>query len=53
LPVATLQEAGASRPGGATLHWGWRLALFLWATSFAFLLAYEWLAALFKAFSRR
>jgi hypothetical protein len=47
------QGADAANPGPAPLHWGWRLALFLWATSFAFLLAYELLAAVFKAISRR
>jgi hypothetical protein len=40
-------------PSAPPLHWGWRLALFLWATSFAFLLAYELLAALIKAFTKR
>jgi hypothetical protein len=29
--------------------WYWRLALFLWTTSFACLLLYEWLAGLIKA----
>jgi hypothetical protein len=50
--AALLQGADVSRPG-PPLHWGWRLALFLWATSFAFLLAYELLAALIKAFLKR
>lgn len=27
---------------------GWRIALFVWLTAFAFLLAYEMLSALFK-----
>jgi hypothetical protein len=40
-------------PPSPPLHWGWHLALFLWATSFAFLLAYELLAAIIKALSRR
>jgi hypothetical protein len=44
---------GAEAPVAPPLHWGWRLALFLWATSFVFLLAYELLAAVFKAFSKR
>lgn len=29
--------------------WYWRLAMFLWGTSFAFLLLYEWLAGIIKA----
>jgi hypothetical protein len=29
--------------------WYWRLALFLWVTSFAFLFLYEWLAGILKA----
>lgn len=33
----------------STIPWYWRLALFLWATSFVFLLLYEWLAGLLKA----
>lgn len=32
------------------LHWGWRLALFLWATSFLFLLLYDVLAGAFRVF---
>ena len=29
--------------------WYWRLFLFLWLTSFAFMLLYEWLAGILKA----
>ena len=38
--------AAPPAPPPPPLHWGWHLALFLWATSFAFLLAYELLAAI-------
>jgi hypothetical protein len=34
------------------LHWGWHLALFLWVTSFAFLLLYDVLAFVFRVFRR-
>jgi hypothetical protein len=36
-------------PPASSVAWYWRLALFLWATSFAFLLLYEWLAGIIKA----
>jgi hypothetical protein len=39
----------ASPPSAMGVPWYWRLALFLWATSFAFLFLYEWLAGLIKA----
>jgi hypothetical protein len=32
------------------LHWGWQLALFLWATSFLFLLLYDVLSGIFRVF---
>jgi hypothetical protein len=34
------------------LHWGWRLALFLWFTSFLFLLLYDVLSGIFRVFRR-
>jgi hypothetical protein len=40
--------APATRPA-SSVPWYWRLALFLWATSFAFLLLYELLAGIIKA----
>jgi hypothetical protein len=54
LPPAPPPEDGAddtlaSPPPGSGVPWYWRLALFLWATSFAFLLLYEWLAGIIKA----
>ncbi len=36
-----------SSPSG--VPWFWRLAMFLWATSFAFLFLYEWLAGIIKS----
>jgi hypothetical protein len=36
-------------PPAEAVPWQWRLALFLWGTSFAFLLLYEWLAGIIKA----
>lgn len=38
-----------SAAGGGRLSFGWRLALFLWATSFVFLWLYELLAAVRRA----
>jgi hypothetical protein len=32
----------------SNVPWYWRLALFLWTTSFVFLLIYEWLAGILK-----
>lgn len=42
-------DAGSASPPTSVVPWYWRLALFLWATSFAFLLLYEWLAGIIKA----
>jgi hypothetical protein len=42
-------ESPASPPSTSVVPWYWRLALFLWATSFVFLFLYEWLAGLIKA----
>jgi hypothetical protein len=39
----------ASPQSASGVAWYWRLALFLWGTSFAFLLLYEWLAGIIKA----
>jgi hypothetical protein len=33
------------------VSWYWRLALFLWATSFAFMFLYELLAGIIKSWS--
>jgi hypothetical protein len=41
-PATTTPTAETSR-----LSWGWRLALFIWGTSFVFLFLYELLANLF------
>ena len=43
-------SSDARQPAPAsTVPWYWRLFLFLWITSFAFMLAYEWLAGIIKA----
>jgi hypothetical protein len=36
----------------SVVPWNWRLVLFFWATSFAFLLLYEWLAGILKAWNQ-
>ena len=42
-------EEGPPPPAAVPrLHWGWRLALFLWVTSFIFLLLYDVLAGVFR-----
>jgi hypothetical protein len=46
-PPPAPSDAPASSPSG--VPWYWRLALFLWATSFAFLMLYELLAGIIKA----
>lgn len=33
----------------SNVPWFWRLVVFLWVTSFAFLLLYEWLAGILRA----
>ena len=44
---------GASEaPKAAGISWGWRVALFLWATAFLCLLAYELLNTLVRSLSR-
>lgn len=52
-PVAPSEgEADDSWPSpssASAVPWYWRLTLFLWATSYAFLLLYEWLAGIIKA----
>jgi hypothetical protein len=55
-PAGAESAAGpASSPSGAAaprarMAWYWRLVLFLWTTSFIFLLIYELLSALFRMF---
>lgn len=51
LPMPSASSASETRqPSPAsTIPWYWRLFLFLWITSFAFMLAYEWLAGIIKA----
>ena len=39
----------SSPPSASGVAWYWRLVMFLWGTSFAFLLLYEWLAGIINA----
>jgi hypothetical protein len=48
-PTAT---AAPDAPKTAGISWGWRVALFLWATAFICLLAYELLNTLVRSLSR-
>jgi hypothetical protein len=48
-PDSPLSAPPAATSPAPRLAWGWRLALFLWLTSFVFLLIYELLIALFRA----
>ena len=43
------ESSTAPPPSSSGVAWYWRLAMFLWITSFAFLLLYEWLAGIIKA----
>src|SRR5687768_13376650 len=45
-PAENATPAAGSGESGR-LGWGWRLALFIWATSFVFLFLYELLTTLF------
>jgi hypothetical protein len=36
-------------PASSATPWYWRFVMFLWLTSFVFLLAYEWLAGILKS----
>jgi hypothetical protein len=44
-PPATTPAASGTETG--RLSWGWRLALFIWSTSFVFLFLYEILVNMF------
>lgn len=43
------EDSLASTRSASGVPWYWRLVMFLWGTSFAFLFLYEWLAGLLKA----
>ena len=52
-PPATVETPPApDAPKTAGVSWGWRVALFLWATAFICLLAYELLNTLVRSLSR-
>jgi hypothetical protein len=36
----------------SSVPWFWRFVLFMWITSFAALLLYEWLAAILKSWAK-
>jgi len=43
-------EEGPPPAAVPRLHWGWGLALFLWASSFFFLLLYDLLAGFYRIY---
>ncbi len=47
-PAVPPAAEGPPPPAPPRLHWGWHLALFLWATSFIFLLLYDVLSGIFR-----
>jgi hypothetical protein len=49
LPAPT---AAPDAPKTAGISWGWRVTLFLWATAFICLLAYELLNTLVRSLGR-
>jgi hypothetical protein len=49
---APAPTAAPDAPKTAGISWGWRVALFLWATAFICLLAYELLNTLVRSLSR-
>jgi hypothetical protein len=51
-PPEPAPPAAEPAPLPTSLARGWRVALFLWGTSFAFLLAYEVLSATLKVLVR-
>ena len=56
-PVAPHTDHPTDERSGTTgkaplIPWTWRIVLFLWATSLAFLFLYEWLAAIVKNWNR-
>jgi hypothetical protein len=50
LPMPSGASSGEARqpPPASAVPWYWRLFLFLWITSFAFMLLYEWLAGIIR-----
>lgn len=51
-PVATGNNPVTSPGAPPRVFWGWRLALFIWATSFLFLTLLEFLSATFRVVGR-
>jgi hypothetical protein len=51
LPMPSAASFNDTRqpPPASAVPWYWRLFLFLWITSFAFMLLYEWLAGIVRA----
>lgn len=47
--LPSIPSASGSSPASSAVPWNWRLALFLWTTSYVCLLGYEWLAGLIKS----
>jgi hypothetical protein len=46
------KDSPTSAPVSSGVPWFWRFVLFLWGTSFLFLLLYEWLAAILKSWAK-
>ena len=53
-PAAPADTAAAAveAPKAAGMTWGWRVALFIWASAFVCLVAYELLTTLVRSLSR-
>jgi hypothetical protein len=51
-PVSGPAAKEAPAPVWSGVPWFWRFVLFLWGTSFLFLLLYEWLAAILKSWAK-
>lgn len=51
-PVAPSDAPSTPSPMRASAPWFWRFVLFMWMTSFAALLLYEWLAAILKSWAK-
>ena len=51
-PVAPANAPSPPPPMPSSAPWFWRFVLFMWITSFAALLLYEWLAAILKSWAK-
>jgi len=51
-PVAPSDTPSTPATMRSNAPWFWRFVLFIWITSFAALLLYEWLAAILKSWAK-